>query len=45
MTAYAMEKDKRRILEEGFAGYIAKPVNTRTMLAKIKGIIKRSTNI
>lgn len=31
LTAYAMKGDKERILEAGCDGYIAKPINTRTL--------------
>jgi CheY-like chemotaxis protein len=31
LTAYAMKGDERRALESGCDGYIAKPINTRTL--------------
>jgi len=35
LTAYAMEGDRERLLADGFAGYIAKPIDTRAFPAEI----------
>lgn len=36
VTSYAMRGDKEKVMEKGFDGYVAKPINTRelTMLVK-----------
>jgi len=35
MTAYAMKGDEQRMLEAGCDGYIAKPIDTRTLVDSI----------
>jgi CheY-like chemotaxis protein len=37
LTAYAMKGDEERILAAGCDGYIAKPIDTRTLPGYIKG--------
>lgn len=39
LTAHAMEGDKKKFLEAGCDGYIAKPINTRTFVDKIEAIL------
>lgn len=41
LTAYAMKRDRERILAAGCDGYIAKPINTRTFLADLRTAIQR----
>lgn len=41
LTAHAMEGDKEKILDAGCDGYIAKPINTRTFISEIEGIMKK----
>ena len=36
LTSYAMMGDKDRFLEEGFDGYISKPLNTRELLEIVR---------
>jgi CheY-like chemotaxis protein len=36
LTALAMMGDKERTLEAGCAGYISKPINTRTFAAEVR---------
>jgi CheY-like chemotaxis protein len=40
VTAYAMVSDRQRILDAGCAGYIAKPIDTRTLGDEIAGFLK-----
>ncbi|HAK88236.1 MAG TPA: hypothetical protein DHV16_08315 [Nitrospiraceae bacterium] len=39
LTSYAMKGDRERFLREGFADYIAKPIDTDVFLDTIKTII------
>jgi len=41
LTAYAMKGDEQRAVEAGCDGYIAKPIDTRTLPALISGYISR----
>jgi CheY-like chemotaxis protein len=41
LTAYAMKGDEERILAAGCDGYIAKPIDTRTLPDCIKGYLAR----
>ena len=43
LTAYAMKGDEERILAAGCDGYIAKPINTRTLPRLIETLIDRKT--
>jgi len=43
LTAYAMKGDEERILAAGCDGYIAKPINTRTLTRLIETLIDRKT--
>lgn len=36
VTAYAFASDKERIMENGFNGYVSKPVNTNKLKAELK---------
>jgi two-component system cell cycle response regulator DivK len=36
LTAFAMRGDRERFLDEGFAGYLSKPIDVRTFIASIK---------
>ena len=36
VTAYAFTEDEKRILENGFNGYLSKPIKAQTLLQKIK---------
>ncbi len=42
VTAYAMKGDASRALEAGCDGYIAKPIDTRTLPGVISGYLDRS---
>lgn len=42
VTAYAFASDKERILQNGFNGYVAKPVNARELRNEILSTINRS---
>lgn len=37
VTSYAMKGDKEKMLEAGFSGYLAKPINTRELPELVKG--------
>jgi CheY-like chemotaxis protein len=39
VTALAMVDDRKKVLESGFDGYIAKPINPMTFVAEIGGFI------
>jgi len=39
LTAHAMEGDKERLLDHGFSGYIAKPVDTRAFPEQVSGYL------
>jgi len=39
LTAYAMKGDEDRALEAGCDGYIAKPIDTRTLVARLAGYL------
>ncbi len=43
LTAYAMKGDEERILAAGCDGYIAKPINTRTLPRLIETLLDRKT--
>jgi CheY-like chemotaxis protein len=36
LTAFAMKGDRERLLDEGFDGYIAKPINIKAIPALIE---------
>ncbi len=36
VTAHAMKGDKERFLSQGFTGYLAKPIDTRTLVEQLK---------
>jgi two-component system, cell cycle response regulator DivK len=36
LTAYAMVGDRERVMAAGFSGYIAKPIDRKTLLAEIE---------
>lgn len=40
VTSYAMKGDRQRLLGEGFADYIAKPINKDELLAKVATIVE-----
>ena len=39
VTAYSMRGDKERFIEEGFDGYISKPLITRDLVAEMKRVV------
>ena len=39
LTAHAMKEDRERALQAGCDGYIAKPINTRTLADEINAIV------
>ena len=39
LTAYAREEDRRRAIEAGFVGYLAKPVDPRVLVETIVGMV------
>jgi two-component system cell cycle response regulator DivK len=39
LTAYAMKGDKEMFLQEGFDGYIAKPITMKSFLQAIEGFL------
>ncbi len=41
LTALAMTGDKERTLEAGCAGYISKPIDTRTFAAEVRNFLPR----
>jgi len=40
LTAHAMKEDRERALAAGCDGYIAKPIDTRTLAADIRSILR-----
>lgn len=40
LTAYAMKGDKEMFLEQGFDGYISKPIKIKEFIDTIKGFLK-----
>jgi two-component system cell cycle response regulator DivK len=42
LTAQAMIGDREQALAAGFVGYIAKPVNTRTLAEEVRSLLERS---
>jgi PAS domain S-box-containing protein len=40
VTAYSMRGDKERFLEEGFDGYISKPLTTRELVSEMKRVVE-----
>ena len=45
LTAYAMTGDEQRALESGCDGYLAKPVDTRTLASQVAGYLNGSRKI
>ncbi len=43
ITSYAMAGDREQYLEEGFTGYIEKPIDPYTIIKDIKTIWKKNT--
>ncbi len=43
-TAFAMKGDEERFLQEGFNGYIPKPINTRTFVDQIEVYLYADAN-
>ena len=41
LTAYAMKGDEQKALGAGCDGYIAKPINTRTLAGVVAGYLER----
>ena len=41
LTAHAMSHDRQRILAAGCDGYIAKPINTRTLATGLEFVLQR----
>lgn len=41
ITAYAMKGDSEKVLASGCAGYIAKPIDTRSFVKQIAGFLER----
>jgi len=41
LTAYAMKGDEGKALEAGCDGYIAKPIDTRTLTATVAGYLQK----
>ena len=39
VTAFAMKGDETRALEEGFDGYIEKPINVRSLVDQVRGFL------
>jgi len=39
MTAHSMRGDKERFLEEGFDGYVSKPLTTRELVSEMKRVV------
>jgi two-component system, cell cycle response regulator DivK len=43
LTAFAMKGDEQKARDAGCDGYIAKPVNTRDLCARVAGYLERRT--
>ncbi len=43
LTAHAMLEDRDRALAAGCNGYIAKPINTRTLVSEIEEILAQTS--
>ncbi len=41
LTSYAMQGDREKAIEAGCAGYIAKPIDTRTFLETVSKFVER----
>jgi two-component system cell cycle response regulator DivK len=41
VTAFAMKGDDARALEEGFDAYIQKPINVRSLVDQVRGLLDR----
>ncbi len=41
VTSFAMEKDRRRLLEAGFADYLAKPIDTEQFREMIQQLLEQ----
>ncbi len=41
LSSYAMKSDERKAMEAGCAGYITKPIDTRTFLDALAGFLKQ----
>lgn len=41
VTSYALKGDKEKMLEAGFADYIAKPINTRELPGLVKNFLEK----
>ncbi|MBZ5520811.1 MAG: response regulator [Acidobacteriia bacterium] len=39
VTAYAMQGDRERFLEQGFDGYLCKPIDVATLLNEVKKVL------
>src|ERR1700704_5682949 len=40
LTAYAMDGDREKVLASGFDGYIAKPIDMKTLFAQLTGFLE-----
>ena len=41
LTSYAMRGDREKFLEQGFSGYISKPINVKEFMNAIKSVLGR----
>jgi len=41
VTAFAMKGDRERLLEQGFDGYVAKPIDVRTFAGDVQALLGR----
>jgi CheY-like chemotaxis protein len=39
LTAYSMRGDAERFLEEGFDGYVSKPLTTKMLISEMKRVV------
>ncbi|MEO6119799.1 MAG: response regulator [Terriglobales bacterium] len=39
LTAYAMVGDRERVMAAGFSGYVAKPIDRKTLMAAIESLL------